>query len=126
MINKGGPDRPGRRPTLRLTRPGPARPVPARPVPTRPDATRPDATRPDATRARPQLTLKPTRLGPLRPGPTDLLRPGPDPFAQTEAISWASVSRKLLPDGSRNPASMPYGRFSGSSVNSTPRLFNNS
>ena len=30
-------------------------------------------------------------------------------------------SRKWLPDGSRKPQSMPYGRSSGGSVNSTPR-----
>src|ERR1700722_9368661 len=31
------------------------------------------------------------------------------------------VSRTLLPDGSRNPESMPYGMSCGASVNSTPR-----
>src|SRR4051794_14308476 len=34
--------------------------------------------------------------------------------------------RMLLPDGSRNPASTPYGRSLGSSVNSTPRAFSSS
>ena len=34
-------------------------------------------------------------------------------------FTW--VSRSELPDGSRNPESMPYGMSSGASVNSTPR-----
>ena len=38
-------------------------------------------------------------------------------------ISANWVSRTLLPDGSRNPQSMPYGIWWGSSVNSTPRAF---
>src|SRR6201988_2336643 len=38
-------------------------------------------------------------------------------------ISANWVSRTLLPDGSRNPLSMPYGIWCGSSVNSTPRAF---
>src|ERR1700754_1568774 len=36
-------------------------------------------------------------------------------------ISANWVSRTLLPDGSRNPQSIPYGIWCGSSVNSTPR-----
>ncbi len=40
---------------------------------------------------------------------------------QPPTSSRTCVSRKLLPDGSRNPESMPYGRSSGFSVNSTPR-----
>ena len=38
---------------------------------------------------------------------------------QASSLTW--VSRKLFPDGSRKPASMPYGRSSGVSWNSTPR-----
>lgn len=37
----------------------------------------------------------------------------------TASLTW--VSRRLLPDGSRRPASIPYGRCSGFSTNSTPR-----
>jgi hypothetical protein len=37
------------------------------------------------------------------------------------SVNW--VSRTLLPDGSRNPQSIPYGIWWGSSVNSTPRAF---
>jgi hypothetical protein len=40
---------------------------------------------------------------------------------QTAATSLTCVSRMWLPDGSRKAASIPYGRSSGSSVNSTPR-----
>jgi hypothetical protein len=36
------------------------------------------------------------------------------------------VRRKLLPEGSRKAESIPYGRSSGSSVNSTPRPFSSS
>jgi NAD(P)-dependent dehydrogenase (short-subunit alcohol dehydrogenase family) len=46
--------------------------------------------------------------------------------AQTPAVSRTCVSRRLLPEGSRNPESMPYGRSSGGSVNSTPRPLSSS
>ena len=42
------------------------------------------------------------------------------------ASSLTCVSRKLLPDGSRKPESMPYGYSSGSEVNSTPRALSSS
>jgi len=48
--------------------------------------------------------FRPRRQGELR---------GRDPLS--------SVSRKLLPDGSRNDASIPYGCSVGGSTNSTPR-----
>src|SRR5579859_8265453 len=41
-------------------------------------------------------------------------------------ISASWVSRTLFPDGSRNPLSMPYGIWWGSSVNSTPRALSSS
>jgi uncharacterized membrane protein YdfJ with MMPL/SSD domain len=41
--------------------------------------------------------------------------------AQAVAGSRTCVTRIELPDGSRSAASMPYGRSSGSSTNSTPR-----
>lgn len=41
-----------------------------------------------------------------------------------QAGSW--VSRKWFPDGSRKPASRPYGRSSGGSMNSTPRALSSS
>ena len=44
----------------------------------------------------------------------------------TFAISRTWVRRKWLPDGSRKPASMPYGRSSGVSVNSTPAALSSS
>ena len=47
-------------------------------------------------------------------------------FAQGLASSLTWVSRKLLPDGSRKPESMPYGYSSGSEVNSTPRALSSS
>src|SRR3954451_22514355 len=37
------------------------------------------------------------------------------------SLTW--VSRKWFPDGSRNDESIPYGRSSGVSTNSTPRAF---
>jgi hypothetical protein len=45
---------------------------------------------------------------------------------QTPAVSRTCVRRRLLPEGSRKPESMPYGRSSGGSVNSTPRLLSSS
>lgn len=48
----------------------------------------------------------------------------PSVFAYGQSISW--VSRTLLPDGSRNPESMPYGIRCGSSVKSTPRAWSSS
>ena len=47
-------------------------------------------------------------------------------LAQTVVSSRTSVRRKLFPDGSRKPESMPYGRSSGASVNSTPRALSSS
>src|SRR3954452_22081893 len=47
-------------------------------------------------------------------------------FYEIEARSLTCVRRKLLPDGSRKPASIPYGRSSGVSLNSTPRAFSSS
>ena len=46
--------------------------------------------------------------------------------SQAVAGSRTWVMRKLLPDGSRNPESIPYGRSSGASVNSTPRSLSSS
>jgi hypothetical protein len=40
---------------------------------------------------------------------------------QAVTISRTSVRRMWLPEGSRKPESIPYGRSSGSSTNSTPR-----
>jgi len=69
------------------------------------------------------------------PSPTNVpgaaTKKAADPTAAVEvrtypvlaAISANWVSRTLLPDGSRNPQSMPYGIWCGSSVNSTPRAF---
>ncbi len=42
------------------------------------------------------------------------------------ATSRTSVRRMWLPDGSRNPESIPYGRSSGASTNSTPRPLSSS
>src|ERR1700722_8731734 len=44
--------------------------------------------------------------------------------AMTRSLTW--VRRKLLPDGSRKPESIPYGRSSGVSENSTPRASSSS
>ena len=41
--------------------------------------------------------------------------------AQVAASALTWVRRMWLPDGSRKPESMPYGRSSGFSTNSTPR-----
>ncbi|VBA32695.1 hypothetical protein LAUMK35_05306 [Mycobacterium pseudokansasii] len=64
-----------------------------------------------------RLSMHPLRRGVLR-----LHQPnaGSQLAAQADmSVNW--VSRMLLPDGSRKPESMPYGRCSGGSVNSTPR-----
>jgi hypothetical protein len=42
---------------------------------------------------------------------------------QTPDSSLTCVRRNVFPDGSWNPESIPYGRSSGTSENSTPRLF---
>ncbi len=42
----------------------------------------------------------------------------PDPRFQEPDSGW--LNRMLLPNGSRRPQSIPYGRSVGSSVNSTP------
>ena len=50
----------------------------------------------------------------------------PPERAQVTGNSASWVSRMLLPDGSRKPASIPYGASNGASVNSTPRAVNSS
>lgn len=45
---------------------------------------------------------------------------------QSAASSRTWVNRMLFPDGSRKPESIPYGRASGCSVNSTPRPLSSS
>ena len=50
----------------------------------------------------------------------------------TESVKQAALERGVwtrrieLPDGSWKPASIPYGRCEGSSLNSTPRLLSSS
>jgi hypothetical protein len=65
----------------------------------------------------------------------DLIRPphlSDAPSQPLEATASSSArsriwpSRMLLPEGSRKPESIPYGRSSGGSWNSTPRAFSSS
>ncbi len=56
--------------------------------------------------------------------PTAAVEVRTDPVSPRAHPIW--VSRTLLPDGSRNPQSMPYGIWWGSSVNSTPRALSSS
>jgi hypothetical protein len=87
-----------------------------------------------------RVRARPGPAGPPRPrrgrrgrprdrGSSRPRRPGAGRARSAGAYDIAIVScvrRKLLPDGSRKPQSIPYGRCSGSSTNSTPRPFSDS